>query len=194
MEEEKIALAAGATNGLYGSDFLGNQEFYVDENYEGGEDYLTKDKKSAAILVYEDQFGQKYLDEYTLAALTGATRYTEYHYSDGSSMAVSDYILLHKKDAVPEGYESVTRKFPDFSGTYPFNSELGLYEVTDEQLAELIANFKKMNPELDVTTETRRIELKKINEEKNGNEYSELSEMINGPKEDEDYSSINFKK
>lgn len=192
MEEEKIALAAGATNGLYGSDFLGNQEFYVDENYKSGEDYLTKDKKSAAILVYEDQFGQKYLDEYTLAALIG--KYTEYKYADGSSMAVSDYILLHKRDAVPEGYESVTRKFPDFSGTYPFNSELELYEVTDEQLAELIVNFKKMNPDLDVTTEIRRIELKKINEEKNGNEYSELSEMMNGPKEDEDYSSINFKK
>ena len=86
MEEEKIALAAGATNGLYGSDFLGNQEFYVDENYKSGEDYLTKNKKSAAILVYEDQFGQKYLDEYTLAALTGVTRYTEYQYSDGSSI------------------------------------------------------------------------------------------------------------
>ena len=196
MEEEKIALTAGATNGSYNSSFLGNQEEYVAEDYRENETYLMEERKSVIILVYEDQFGQKYLDEYTLATLAGVTKYTEYKYADGSSMTVSDYILLHKKNAVPEGYESATRRFHDFSEDYPFNSQLELYVVTDEQLAELIANFKRSKPDLDVTTEIREVELKTINEENNDKGYSELARMINEPgeKNNNNYNSVKFNK
>lgn len=109
------------------------------------------------ILVYLDEKEKKYLDVRTLMFLTGYEPSTKYVYPDGSEIVVSDSILIGKPGDVPEGWISSEKVFKDFSSTYPYDKELELYEVTDDELAELIARYETSHPNVRIGVDYKKI-------------------------------------
>ena len=123
------------------------------------------------LLVFDDEKGNKYIEEGALRVLQGYDKMSEYVGKDGFSFITSDVQLLKKQ--VPNGLEYKKEVKPDLSKEYPYDFKTGMYKVTDEELRFLIINFEKMYPSLRV-----EIDLKHIDELTNDNSINKIEKRM----------------
>ena len=156
MKEEQVAVATQLNEGLENYDYQTELNKILNENT------ISINKKTVVLRVYVDENGKKYLGGPELTSMNGMEPSFVYHYADGREISVSPNIMRDKPAGeVPEGYISTETRYPDFSGSYPYNKELGLYEVTDEDIAKIKAAYEAMHPDIEVVIEFQKITTKK---------------------------------
>lgn len=153
-------------------------------------EFAGASRKIVGILVYVDEEKKKFLDVRTLMFLLGYEPSNKYTYLDGKEIIASDSILINKPDEIPSGWVKREDVFPDFSNIYPYDKELGLYEVTDEQLDELIRNYETYHPDVKISVTYEDIVRKKGKHNKNINDYS-FAYNSDNYKDDYNFEDIN---
>ena len=163
----------------FGEDNM-NEEY----SYSSKEIYLRKNnqinelnKKLVYVIVYVDENEKKYLDVDTIVALVNATKFIKYEFPDGQTNILSESTLINKGS--PKGAISSERVIPDLSSILPYDEEFDLYELTEEQIYELVDYFKKINPHLEVEFERRDIKHSLSN---NNDKLDQIEKNINSDK------------
>ncbi len=154
-----------------------------------------KNKRTMVLRIYEDENGKKYIDAPALTSMKGLEPSYTYKYPDGQIISVSPSILRDKPAGeIPEGYISSDTTYPDFSNEYPLNPELGMYEVTDADVAALVALYESMYPDVEVIVEIMKISSKDFNKADDPDKdlYDQMKELVerqdNNIKENHDIS------
>ena len=101
-------------------------------NNDVNEKKYSEDKSRVVYVLVQKDGDVTYLDASTITALMCMDKINTYTYPDGSVYIVTDSTVVNK--GVPSGHVSFRDKNFDFSSILPYNDELGLYEVTEEQI------------------------------------------------------------
>ena len=78
------------------------------------------------LLIFEDEKGNKYIEEDALRVLLGYEKMSEFVGKDGFSFITTDEQLLKKQ--VPNGLEYKGEVKRDLSKEYPYDFKIGMYK------------------------------------------------------------------
>lgn len=138
-----------------------NSSIEIEKNFKKME---KNDNGSISILVYEDEEGQKYMDIRTLTYMTGSQAMHTFRDENGVEIGIPEGSLTQiPAEDLPAHHTPIKTVYPDFSDRFTYNEQLGLYEVTEEDIATIIGEYKALHTGTDVFVAIKKITSKKEN-------------------------------
>lgn len=117
-----------------------------------------------SIIVYEDEAGQKYMDIRTLTYMTGSQAMHTFQDENGVEIRIPEGSLTQiPAEDLPAHHTPIKTVYPNFSDRFTYNKQLGLYEVTEEDIAIIIGDYKALHPDTDIFVSIKKITSKKEN-------------------------------
>ena len=106
---------------------------------------IYNNMQNIVLNIYKDINDKKYIEPSALASLLGMGKDYSFVYGDHVEIKSDTELLQDIKDNGESPIYSEGR-YPDFSSEYTYDKVLDMYEVSDEQIANLISIFERNNP------------------------------------------------